>query len=154
MYSWRDLELCTFTVIIFLCDFRFNSYGSNSGFHVFSDLDLDLWHMFYFLSHALGKIYWNLHAKFHKNPSSINGLYAADTSWRTHTHTNTQLIRESPPPPPPSHSLNPHYYQEPYNIMASLLLWYVIGTSMALYYYIYTYRCNRLRCPLARMSGL
>ena len=29
-----------------LYDFRFKSYGSNSGFRVFSDLDL--WHMFYF----------------------------------------------------------------------------------------------------------
>ena len=29
-----------------LYDFRFRSYGSNSGFRVF--LDLDLWHMFFF----------------------------------------------------------------------------------------------------------
>ena len=31
-----------------LYDFRFRSYGSNSGFRVFGDLDLDLWHMFFF----------------------------------------------------------------------------------------------------------
>ena len=31
-----------------LYDFQFKSYGSNSGFRVFSDLDLDLWAMFYF----------------------------------------------------------------------------------------------------------
>ena len=31
-----------------LYEFRFKSYGSNSGFRVFSDLDLDLWRMFYF----------------------------------------------------------------------------------------------------------
>ena len=35
--------------------------------------DLDLLPMFYFLSHALGMKYWNLHAKFHKNQSNING---------------------------------------------------------------------------------
>ena len=31
-----------------LYDFRFRSYGSNSGFRVFGDIDLDLWHMFFF----------------------------------------------------------------------------------------------------------
>ena len=31
-----------------LYDFRFRSYGSNSGFRVFDDLDLDLWHMVFF----------------------------------------------------------------------------------------------------------
>ena len=31
-----------------LYDFRFRSYGSNSGFRIFGDLDLDLWHMFFF----------------------------------------------------------------------------------------------------------
>ena len=41
------------------------SYGSNSGFRVFGDLDLDLWPMFYCLSHALRMMYWNIHAKFH-----------------------------------------------------------------------------------------
>ena len=30
-----------------LYDFPFKSYGSNSGFRVFGDLDLDLWPMFY-----------------------------------------------------------------------------------------------------------
>ena len=30
-----------------LYDFRFKSYGSNSGFRVFGDLDLDLCSMFY-----------------------------------------------------------------------------------------------------------
>ena len=35
-----------------LYDFRFKSYGSNSGFRVFSDLDLDLWPMFYFFCHT------------------------------------------------------------------------------------------------------
>ena len=55
---------------------RFKSYGSNSGFRVFGDLDL--WPMFYFfLSHALRMVYWNIQAKFHKNPSSMNGWYAA-----------------------------------------------------------------------------
>ena len=49
----------------------YESYGSNSGFHDFGDIDL--WPMFYFLSHALGMKYLNLHAKFHKNRSSING---------------------------------------------------------------------------------
>ena len=29
--------------------------------------------VFYFLSHTLGMMYWNLHVKFHKNPSGING---------------------------------------------------------------------------------
>ena len=48
-----------------LYDFRFRSYGSNSGFRVFGDLDLDLWHMFFFLSHALRMMYWNIYAKFH-----------------------------------------------------------------------------------------
>ena len=48
-----------------LYDFRFKSYGSNSGFRVFGDLDLDLWPMFFFLSHALRMMYWNIHAKFH-----------------------------------------------------------------------------------------
>ena len=48
-----------------LYDFRFKSYGSNSGFRVFGDLDLDLWPMFYCLSHALRMMYWNIHAKFH-----------------------------------------------------------------------------------------
>ena len=56
-----------------LYDFRFKSYGSNSDFRIFGDLDLDLWPMFYFLSHALHLMYWNIHAKFYKNPSSING---------------------------------------------------------------------------------
>ena len=59
-----------------LYDFRFKSYGSNSGFRVFGDLDL--WPMLYFvLSHALRMMYWNIQAKFHKNPSSMNGWYAA-----------------------------------------------------------------------------
>ena len=55
----------------------FRSYGSNSGFRVFGDLDRDLWHMFFFLSHALRMMYWNIYAKFHWNPSSMNGWYAA-----------------------------------------------------------------------------
>ena len=40
-----------------LYDFRFKSYGSNSGFRVFGDLDLDLWPMFYCLqgSHRVWK---------------------------------------------------------------------------------------------------
>ena len=43
---------------------RFKSYGWNSGFRVFGDLDL--WPMFnFFLSHALRMMYWNIHAKFH-----------------------------------------------------------------------------------------
>ena len=48
-----------------LYDFRFKSYGSNSDFRVFGDLDLDLWPIFYCLSHALRIMYWNIHAKFH-----------------------------------------------------------------------------------------
>ena len=32
----------TTTLLIGLYDFRFKSYGSNSGFRVFGDLDLDL----------------------------------------------------------------------------------------------------------------
>ena len=71
-----------------LYDFRFKSDGSNSGFRVFGCLDLDLWPMFYFLSHALRMMYWNIHAKFHMNPSSVDGWYAADT----HTHTLTYLL--------------------------------------------------------------
>ena len=31
-----------------LYDFRFKSYGSNSDFRIFGDLDLDLWPMLYF----------------------------------------------------------------------------------------------------------
>ena len=46
-------------------------------FVFFGDLDLDLWPMFFFLSHALRMMYWNIHAKFHWNPSSMNGWYAA-----------------------------------------------------------------------------
>ena len=30
-----------------------------------------------FWSHALRMMYWNIHATFHKNPSSMNGRYAA-----------------------------------------------------------------------------
>ena len=48
-----------------LYDFPFKSYGSNSGFRVFGDLDLDLWPIFYCLTHALRMMYWNIHAKFH-----------------------------------------------------------------------------------------
>ena len=44
---------------------RFKSYGSNSSVRVFGDLDLDLWPIFYCLSHALRMMYWNTHAKFH-----------------------------------------------------------------------------------------
>ena len=61
------------------------------GFHVVGDLDLNLWPMFYLLSHALGMKCWNLHAKFHKNPSSINGWYAADTHARAHAHTEGKI---------------------------------------------------------------
>ena len=50
------------------------SCGWNSGFRVFGDL----WSMsYFFVSHALRMVYWNIHAKFHKNPSSMNGWYAA-----------------------------------------------------------------------------
>ena len=48
-----------------LYEFRFKSYGSNSGFRVFSDLDLDLWPMFYCFVTRIA------------NPSSMNGWYAA-----------------------------------------------------------------------------
>ena len=71
-----------------LYDFRFRSYGSNSGFRVFGDLDLDLWHMFFFLSHALRIMYWNIHAKFIRIRSVILG----DMPWtHTHTHTHTHI---------------------------------------------------------------
>ena len=43
--------------------------------HVFGDLDL--WPIFY-LSHKLCMKYWSVHAKFHKNSSSINGWYGSD----------------------------------------------------------------------------
>ena len=39
--------------------------------------------MFYFLSHALRMMYWNIHAKFHKNPSS-------STHARTHAHAQAR----------------------------------------------------------------
>ena len=42
----------------------------NSGFNVFDDLEL--WPMFYSLPH---KKYSNLLAKFHMNPSRVNGWY-------------------------------------------------------------------------------
>ena len=58
-----------------LYDFWFKSYG----------LDLDLRPIFYLLSHKVCMKYWNLLAKFHETPSSINGWYG-----RGHTHTNTQ----------------------------------------------------------------
>ena len=51
-----------------LYDFRFKSYNSN---------DLDLWPMFYWLSHKVGMKYWNLLAKFHRHPSRINGWYGS-----------------------------------------------------------------------------
>ena len=58
-----------------LYDFRFKSCGSNSGFNVFDDLDLEFWQMFYWLSHKVGMKYWNILTKFHTNPSRINGWY-------------------------------------------------------------------------------
>ena len=73
-----------------LYDFRFKSYGSNSGFRVFGDLDL--WPMFYCLSHALRIMYWNIHAKFHWNPSSNTRWYALDTHTHTHTHTPKVIL--------------------------------------------------------------
>ena len=42
------------------------------------------------LSHALGMKYWNLHARFHTNRSSINGWYALDKHKHTHTQTHTE----------------------------------------------------------------
>ena len=56
-------ELC----VSYLYDFRFKCYCSDSGFRVFGDLDL--WPMFYFWSHALEIVHWNLYAKFHNNTS-------------------------------------------------------------------------------------
>ena len=50
---------------------RFTSFGSNRGFNVFRDLDLDLCYMLY----KVDMKYWSFHAKFHKNPSCINRLY-------------------------------------------------------------------------------
>ena len=76
-----------------LYDFRLKSYGSNSGFHVFADL----WPMFYFLSHLLGMMYWNLHAKFHNNPSSINGWYGREhTHKQTHTPKVINIVSQIP----------------------------------------------------------
>ena len=76
--------------------YGYKSYGSNSGFHVFGDLDLDLWPMCYFVvihtGHGvLETSHWNLHAKFHKNPSSINMWYAVDK----HAHTCIHTTRRS-----------------------------------------------------------
>ena len=51
---------------------RHGGYGSNSGFHVLVTLTLTLTYV-PFLSHALGMEDWNIHAKLHKNRSSING---------------------------------------------------------------------------------
>ena len=46
---WRKKATsCVMGTATLLIDFRFRSYGSNSGFRVFGDLDLDLWHMFFF----------------------------------------------------------------------------------------------------------
>ena len=50
---------------------QFKSFDSNSGFNVCDELDL--WPMFYWFPHKVGMKYWNLHAKFHTNPSRING---------------------------------------------------------------------------------
>ena len=61
------------------------SYGWNSGFHVIGDLDL--WPIFYLLSHKVGMKYWSRHAKFHKNLSSLNGWYGCG---HTHTQTHTE----------------------------------------------------------------
>ena len=49
-----------------LYDFRFKRYGSNSGFNVFDDIDLDIWHMLYWLSQKVGTGYYNNLAKFSK----------------------------------------------------------------------------------------
>ena len=43
----------------------------------------------YIFSRALGMKYWDFHAKFHENRSSINGWHAVDT----HTHTNTHKLK-------------------------------------------------------------
>ena len=59
--------------------------------NVFGDLDLDRWPIFNFLSHKVCMKYWSLLAKFHKNPSSINGWYSCG---HTHKHTNTQTHTE------------------------------------------------------------
>ena len=56
-----------------LYDFRFKSYGSNSGFNIVDDLDI--WPIFYWLSHKVGMQYWNLLVNIHKNPSRINWWY-------------------------------------------------------------------------------
>ena len=75
-----------------LYDFRFQSYRPNSDFyvffHVFGDLVLYLWSILY-LSHNVGTMYWGLHAKFHKNPSSINGCHGQT---RTHAHVICLVI--------------------------------------------------------------
>ena len=42
-YSICPINVCTdFEINRYKIDFRFKSYGSNSGFRVFGDLDLDL----------------------------------------------------------------------------------------------------------------
>ena len=66
-----------------LYDFRLKVYTTSGSkvmaqIVVFGDIDLDLWPMFYFFwSHALRMMYWNIQAKFNKNPSRLNGWYAA-----------------------------------------------------------------------------
>ena len=73
-------------------EIRFKSYGSNSGFRVFGDLDLDLWHMFYFFCHThcawctgismrsfirIRRVWMGdmLRLKFWKRPMLYNGVF-------------------------------------------------------------------------------
>ena len=55
-----------------LHDFRFKCHDPRCFFVVNDDLDLDRWHIFYFLSHKVRMKYWSLLAKFHKNMSSFD----------------------------------------------------------------------------------
>ena len=62
--------------------------------HDFGDLDLDLCSIC--LSHALGMKYWNIHAKFHTNRSSINWSYALDTHINAHTPKVKSIVLQIP----------------------------------------------------------
>ena len=52
---------------------------------------LDLWPIFYFLSHIVRMKYWSFNAKFHRIPSCINGWYSrGHTYTRTHARTHAR----------------------------------------------------------------
>ena len=68
------------------------SSGSNViwlklGFSWFWDIALDIWPMFYCVSHALGMKYWHRHAKFHNNRSSIKWVICPGHTHKHKPHT-------------------------------------------------------------------